>query len=543
MTAPAPRAYSYVRFSTPEQSKGDSLRRQTELAVAYAARHKLTLDADLRMHDLGVSAYRGKNLDGTSKLGAFLQAIRQGDVAPGSVLLVESLDRISRKEARKAVRVLEEIVEAGVDVVTLGDGEKRYTKDSLDGFDFIMAVLILMRANEESRTKGKRVAQAWAAKRARQAANGETLTRLTPGWIRVTADGRRELIPERAAIVRRIFELFVGGTGQNGIARTFNDEGLETFGRGNSKALHWRPTYVRKILSSQAVIGTMTPTIDDGRTRTAQAPVEGYFPAVIDRELWERAQALVDTNRLRRPGPSSLKTQNVLAGLARCPHCGGTMTRVYKGTGKKGGYPTLVCVAAKLGATDENGKPVCGYHSVRLDLIETALQRAARNPIPEADADLRTELRNAEGALEGVDHAIEKILAAIEASGGSKALITRLKAHEAQREQVAADLAALERQAAESETKTLKRKRDRYRAAMTAKPFDILAANLALREMVSRVTVDYDRQELVMHWRHDGESCIVYDTPDMEAARTAAHRESLAAFMRRENVRRRKARG
>lgn len=30
------RAYSYLRFSTPEQLEGDSLRRQTALADSYA---------------------------------------------------------------------------------------------------------------------------------------------------------------------------------------------------------------------------------------------------------------------------------------------------------------------------------------------------------------------------------------------------------------------------------------------------------------------------------------------------------------------------
>jgi hypothetical protein len=50
----------------------------------------------------------------------------------------------------------------------------------------------------------------------------------------------------------------------------------------------------------------------------------------------------------------------------------------------------------------------------------------------------------------------------------------------------------------------------RYRDAMIAKPFDVGAANLALREMVTKVVVDYDRQALVMHWRHDGESEISY---------------------------------
>src|SRR5664279_271956 len=75
--AAEPRAYSYLRFSTPEQSKGDSLRRQTALAEEYAQRHGLTLDTELNLKDLGISAYRGDNA-AVGALGAFLKAIRDG---------------------------------------------------------------------------------------------------------------------------------------------------------------------------------------------------------------------------------------------------------------------------------------------------------------------------------------------------------------------------------------------------------------------------------------------------------------------------------
>src|SRR5690606_28924505 len=134
-------------------------RRQTQLAQQYAAAHGLELDDQLTFQDLGVSAFRGANVE-TGQLGAFLEAVRQKIVAPGSYLLVESLDRVSRRSARKAVRVLEEIVEAGVTVVTLNDG-KRYTEESLDGLDFLIAIIILIRANEESETKSKRLKHAW----------------------------------------------------------------------------------------------------------------------------------------------------------------------------------------------------------------------------------------------------------------------------------------------------------------------------------------------------------------------------------------------
>src|SRR6266702_3132134 len=89
-----PRAYSYLRFSTPEQSKGDSYRRQSKLAKDYVDRHGLVLDDKLSFNDLGVSAFRGLN-SVAGRLGAFREAVRVGLVPRGSYLLVESLDRIS----------------------------------------------------------------------------------------------------------------------------------------------------------------------------------------------------------------------------------------------------------------------------------------------------------------------------------------------------------------------------------------------------------------------------------------------------------------
>ena len=56
-----PRAYSYVRFSTPAQARGDSFARQTDKAAQYAAEHGLTLDTELKLTDSGVTAYRSKN--------------------------------------------------------------------------------------------------------------------------------------------------------------------------------------------------------------------------------------------------------------------------------------------------------------------------------------------------------------------------------------------------------------------------------------------------------------------------------------------------
>jgi DNA invertase Pin-like site-specific DNA recombinase len=44
---PRRKAYSYVRFSTPDQAKGDSKRRQIAMTAEYAERHNLDLDDSL----------------------------------------------------------------------------------------------------------------------------------------------------------------------------------------------------------------------------------------------------------------------------------------------------------------------------------------------------------------------------------------------------------------------------------------------------------------------------------------------------------------
>ena len=98
------RAYSYLRFSTAEQMRGDSFRRQTQLAKDYAQRHGLELDTALTFNDLGVSAFRGRNAR-TGALGAFLVAIDDGLVPEGSLLLVESLDRVTRQDPWDALPV------------------------------------------------------------------------------------------------------------------------------------------------------------------------------------------------------------------------------------------------------------------------------------------------------------------------------------------------------------------------------------------------------------------------------------------------------
>src|SRR5579862_4336017 len=103
-------AFSYIRFSSKKQEKGDSVRRQDEWALSFCRQHGHTLDDSLNLRDLGVSGFHGANVE-TGRLGAFLDAVKSGRVRPGSILIVESLDRLSRAEVRKALTLFLQIID------------------------------------------------------------------------------------------------------------------------------------------------------------------------------------------------------------------------------------------------------------------------------------------------------------------------------------------------------------------------------------------------------------------------------------------------
>lgn len=517
---PAAKAYSYLRFSTPEQSKGDSLRRQTSMADDYARRHGLKLDTELNLRDLGVSAFRGDNA-AVGALGAFLQAIRDGLVPKGSVLLVEALDRVSRQSARKAVRILEDIVEGGVTVVTLNDG-KSYTAASLDGTDFLLAILLFMRGAEESATKARRLKAAWVGKRER-AERREIITTRVPAWIRAEGSAAKDqrnakfsLIPDRAKIIKRIFASYLAGTGTYSIAESLNVEKIPTWsaGKGYKPGMIWHRSYLNKILRNPAVAGVFVPCIEDYSDggskfrRVPQAPIANYYPAVIDGITFERAQRLIKarTSTVRSSGVAS-----IVAGIARCPKCGSTMTRVFKGSGPKGGLPKLICTRAKAGAG-------CEYHSVRLPAVEKALLDAAAtlgNP-PAPDEDLTDSIKGVSGSIAEMEGYIEALADQIERQP-SAALSKRLAARESQVEKMRVDLKALEQRAVDTSSAVVKHRATRLRDCLRrlkAHPDEIAAANSALRECVEHVTVDYPTGQLILKWRHGVTSSILYTWPE-----------------------------
>lgn len=368
------KAYSYLRFSTGDQMHGDSIRRQKTKAEDYCKANNLQLDTELKFQDLGVSAFRGSNI-AVGKLAEFLHCVSTGIVPQGAYLLVENLDRLSRQTARKALRTLEQICEAGITVVTLNDGRK-YTAENLDEdpLSLMISILTFMRSHEESSRKSDLITEAWKGKRLK---TDVKLTARCPAWLQLSQDRKSFLpIPERAKVVRWIFDLFLKGSGHTQIVKTLTTEGVEPFGNGlkNKRGgVVWHTSYIRRILQTPAVYGEFTPHIMVAGKRVPLEPMPGYYPAVIPELDFQRASELSKNKGIT--GRTSKELRNIFSMVGKCPTCGQRMIRICKNSEK--GWEYLVCSHAKQGE-----KSTCKYVAVRYQPLESRFINVLKIALP-----------------------------------------------------------------------------------------------------------------------------------------------------------------
>lgn len=505
-----PKVYSYARWSTPEQAKGDSNRRQAEAADKWAARHGYTLDLSLNITDEGVSAYRGTNaLDGG--LSRFLEACRRGLIEDGSYLLVESLDRISRMAPRKAQRLIDDIVDNGVTIVTLSD-DQHYTAERLDSDPtaLLIALMVSWRAHEESKTKGRRVAAAWDAKRRRVRANpSERLTKRGPSWLIPASGTGWSIDAGKAGIVRRIFSMTLAGVGEHAIAAIFNSEGVPMLGRG----IRWHRSTVSKVLRNPAVIGTLVPGhiryMDGQRVSVREEPVAGAFPPVLSNDDWLAVRALKDGQARAPRGRNAGQTvTHVFAGLARCPLCGSAMARVNKGVPGKAGVPKLVCSAAK-------SKAGCRYVSVPAGVVEDAFINSwsvliAEFPTPGSESDLDAQLSGLEGAIWGTEDHLENLAAALKIQP-LQATIREMARVQAELRTMRGQLAEMEQRRSMADRGLIETRLQNLHDLIEGEAgLDRAAVNVALKILLIGVVIDFQTGHLRFQWKQGGETSLRY---------------------------------
>ncbi len=350
---------SYTRFSTLAQAKGQSLRRQEEKAETWATARGLKLDDNLRLRDLGVSAWSGANVE-TGALSMLREMAKAQQIEPGTILVIEAMDRLTRQGLDNAIPLFIDLLKSGIELVTLQDNQ-HYTKESLkDLAKFITAIILLSSGNRESEIKSERVRDAYEANRKR----GSTqIFGSAPGWlIRDDKFSPWKLEPKKSEVVRKVFELMADGWGSGEIAKKANAEGWIVPTRlGDKRMKGWTATMASKIVRSRSAIGE-----HEHRNRTREANkkhwegesrgvvLQNYYPAVVDEELFYKVQAAVD--RRRKPEGRDKWYFNIWSGLICCGKCGGGVWRKTDFGTKTLGQ--LRCRNAAAGLCDEPSIPI-----------------------------------------------------------------------------------------------------------------------------------------------------------------------------------------
>lgn len=353
-------AYSYIRYSSPAQQAGRSQARQIEACERWCKEHGLTLAQgdDYRFLDAGLSGWKGDHAGDNGQLARFVSNVEDGTIKAGSVLIVESLDRLSREEVPTALIRFMQLLSKGIEIVTLMDGKVYTAKGGTE--QLIGSIFIMARAHEESAIKSKRVRDAYAKKHELARSENKPMGNAKPMWLELSDDKKQYILrPERAAIVQRIYQLAIDGYGKGASSKILNIEGVPSF-----KGKTWGVSSLDKVLNNRAVLGEYQPysvQVDDtGVRQKSGEAILGYFPAAVDESTFYQAQAAISGRRVSGASKQSANF-NVWQGVAKCALCGSAMHIINKGKPPKGNT-YLHCYQARKG--------LCAGKVVRLDKAE-----------------------------------------------------------------------------------------------------------------------------------------------------------------------------
>ena len=167
------------------------------------------------------------------------------------------------------------------------------------------------------------------------------------GYIKNPDDPRFWVVePEAAEVVRRIYCMALEGYGLAEIAARLADDGVvnPTYywrsrgtSRGGSKSTveptKWGHTTVKKILTLQEYCGDVINFKSYSKSYKMKKRIENpeenraiflnVHEAIIDRQTWEKVQAL--QKGTRRKKPTVTQEPSVFSGLLKCPECGGNL--------------------------------------------------------------------------------------------------------------------------------------------------------------------------------------------------------------------------
>ena len=316
----------YARYSSPRQ-KPTSIDDQLRDCVKYVVDHSGSVHAEYS--DARKSG--GTSIYFRSGIQSLINDCRVGHY---SAVCAESLDRITRNQ-RDIADFYQQLTYLGVMIVTLEEGIITPLHVGLKG---TMNAMFLQSLSEKTR-RGQRGAIKRGRMMSRPPFGYRSANRIEDGRVE---RGLREIDPDQAAIVRRIFKLYANGSSAKAITDLLNAEGVPP-PRGGTK---WRHTVLvgmnarSTILSNRIYIGetiygasesSRDPTT--GRTVYRPRPEEHWVIyrnpelRIIDDETWNIVQdRMLATSKPRTPPPglpSLPKGAKPLTPRLQCAHCDG----------------------------------------------------------------------------------------------------------------------------------------------------------------------------------------------------------------------------
>jgi len=362
----------YVRVSTSRQAERDlSLPDQVNQCRAYCEQRGWQVEAVFS--EPGASA-----LDDDRPV--FQELIYKATrlERPYDFVVVHSLSRFSRDSLHSELYV-RQLRKAGVELISITQDIGQDTSG-----EFIRKVLNVF-DEHQSRENAKHVHRAMLENARQGFWNGC----YPPFGYAVKVQERRGTKDKKALVLRNaeanvmrlIFSLAIGAEGRpmgvKAIASYLNERGITRRGRRFSTG------GVHDLLTSSTYCGRHYFNRFDSRNGRPRPPsqwIEVSVPAIVDEQIFNNVQALLQSRNPKRMPPRVVNGPTLLAGIARCGHCGSALIQ---NTGK--GY-RYYCCSRKL----KEGVMSCQGLRIRMDRLDGIVidQLSSRILQPERLGDL-----------------------------------------------------------------------------------------------------------------------------------------------------------
>ena len=379
-TSPEPRAVAYVRESTEEQGQGFSPDAQREAIRKFAAEHGLALVEEYCDFHSG-----WRRADGRP---AFQRLMADAAEKRFDVVLVYHTSRFARNqvEARRYKQMLRERLGIKVVSVTqaLGDDPNdpsTFLAESIhEMFDEYYSVSLSFWTRTGLREKARQ---------------GHLVGRLPWGYRRDPDSARAVPDPERAPLVREMFERYATAQeSDRSVAAWLNAKGVRTANGGA-----FGKDTVRDMLLNAAYCGYVCGL------RSRDRSIRGLHEPIVAEELFERVQS-VRTWRARVLKPGRPSEEYLLRKLIYCERCG---ARMHGSRGSTGGIRRYLCSTRRYG----NGcdQPIAKAEPLEAQLVDWL---SGFQPDRELRALVVAELREAAGRQSGGELRRRELLGQLE---------------------------------------------------------------------------------------------------------------------------------